>query len=293
MRSTPANLILQLCIFAGIVVVIGLLVLLIVKQLQVKYPYAAESQVAYRMELISEAVLKTINGIVITDVEGKIVFWNMGAEKLFGWKESEVLGKTLSFIMTEETYKRHEEGMKRMQFAGGMKNFDRTFEQIALHRFGEEIPVAINISESTIKGVVHYTGIIKNIRERKEREELHMMELALLNEGEKVGGFGTWSWDIATNKVTCTENFNVLFETEDMVTTVEYLMKRVYYQDRDALQQLLSQALKNKTDYETNYRISKLSGEPAWINCKAEMRIRENGTLFKIIGVIRKLDDKA
>ena len=53
-------------------------------------------------KIISTNLLKVINdGVIVTDLEGKIVFWNNGAGQIFGYKESEVLGKNLSFLYPE------------------------------------------------------------------------------------------------------------------------------------------------------------------------------------------------
>lgn len=289
MRSMPANLILQLLTLAGIIAILGVVVFMAVRIFRTKNHPPAVSHVAYRMELISEAVLKAINGVVITDAEGKVVFWNRGAENLFSWKESEVLGQNLSFLMSKEDYQRHSEGMRRAQMAGGLKLSSKTYERLALHRFGEWIPVAINVSEASIKGVPHYTAIIKDIRERKEREEQRITELELLNEGEKIAGIGSWSWDVATNRVTVTEGFNRIFESDDAVTEVEYLMRRVYYKDRDRVQAVLDEAIKHRHDYDVEYRVQSLSGEMKWLRVQATMHKHENGTIKRITGTITQI----
>lgn len=41
-------------------------------------------------------------GIVSLDLDGNVRMWNQGAEQMFGWKEEEVLGKTLPTVPEEE-----------------------------------------------------------------------------------------------------------------------------------------------------------------------------------------------
>lgn len=44
----------------------------------------------------------TVNGIYSVDKEGIIKSWNMGAEKIYGWKSSEVIGKPITIIYPED-----------------------------------------------------------------------------------------------------------------------------------------------------------------------------------------------
>lgn len=50
------------------------------------------------------------DAIVYADAEGVIAFWNRGAERLFGFSETEALGKTLDIIIPEALRKRHWDG---------------------------------------------------------------------------------------------------------------------------------------------------------------------------------------
>lgn len=50
------------------------------------------------------------DAIVYADAEGVIAFWNRGAERLFGFSETEALGRTLDIIIPEALRKRHWDG---------------------------------------------------------------------------------------------------------------------------------------------------------------------------------------
>ncbi len=70
-------------------------------------------------------------------------------------------------------------------------------------------------------------------------------------------------------------------------------MKRVYYEDRPMVQATIERALTERKDYCIKYRINRLSGAPLPIICKAKMYFRQDGTLDKIVGIIRKIEDGA
>jgi PAS domain S-box-containing protein len=52
------------------------------------------------------------DGVVISDAEGEIVFWNSAAERIFGYSVDEALGKSLD-IITPERFKTDRELKKR------------------------------------------------------------------------------------------------------------------------------------------------------------------------------------
>jgi two-component system, cell cycle sensor histidine kinase and response regulator CckA len=60
----------------------------------------AESRVRELAEMVNQAR----EAIIITDLQGRIISWNAGAEHLFGWKSDEVLGKASAEIFSDDMH---------------------------------------------------------------------------------------------------------------------------------------------------------------------------------------------
>ncbi|ARV63259.1 hybrid sensor histidine kinase/response regulator [Nostocales cyanobacterium HT-58-2] len=58
------------------------------------------------------------DAILVRDLESKIVFWNTGAENLYGWKAPEVLGKNANELLYKETSPQVEEALHQVNLAG-------------------------------------------------------------------------------------------------------------------------------------------------------------------------------
>lgn len=58
------------------------------------------------------------DAIVASDREGAIVFWNPGAERIFGFSAAEALGQSLDLIIPEPQRARHWEGYDRVIASG-------------------------------------------------------------------------------------------------------------------------------------------------------------------------------
>lgn len=58
------------------------------------------------------------DAIIATDREGRIVFWNPGAERIFGFAPREAVGQLLDLIIPENLRARHWEGFRRVMQTG-------------------------------------------------------------------------------------------------------------------------------------------------------------------------------
>lgn len=69
-------------------------------------------------QLGSALLASSSDAIIATDREGKIVFWNPGAERIFGFAASEAMGQSLDLIIPENLRARHWDGFHRVMQTG-------------------------------------------------------------------------------------------------------------------------------------------------------------------------------
>jgi PAS domain S-box-containing protein len=109
------------------------------------------------------------DAIASVTLDGVIASWNAGAQRIFGYTESEAVGKSVTILVPPE---RPDEENKILEtlMAGG--RIDQ-FETVRVRKTGERINVSVSISpikELTGK-IVGFSGISRNITERKRAEE--------------------------------------------------------------------------------------------------------------------------
>jgi PAS domain S-box-containing protein len=121
-----------------------------------------------------------IDAIISADHTGKIVSWNRAATRILGYTPEEAVGQQLELIIPERFRGPHREGMKRVTSGGDSHVIGRTVELSACTKNGDEVPIELSLSTWTVRDERYYTGIIRDIRERKQAEEtLRMSEQAL------------------------------------------------------------------------------------------------------------------
>jgi PAS domain S-box-containing protein len=111
------------------------------------------------------------DAIITADKTGKIAFCNAAAQKLFGYNEDRLIGKSISILMPERFREAHERGMARVVATGKSNLIDETIELFGITKAGSEFPVELSLSTWVSGDHTFYTGIIRDISERKQHEK--------------------------------------------------------------------------------------------------------------------------
>ncbi|WP_421119641.1 PAS domain S-box protein [Aquihabitans daechungensis] len=115
------------------------------------------------------------DAVVIADPAGTIVFWNVAAERIFGWPAAEARGQTLDLIIPERLRARHWAGYERVMATGHTSYGDRLLEVPAMHRDGQTLSVAFTVTLTTDPDgrVSHIVAVLRDETERwNERRDL-------------------------------------------------------------------------------------------------------------------------
>ena len=108
------------------------------------------------------------DGVVISDAKGDIVFWNLAAERIFGYTASEALGKSLDIITPERFRARHWDGYKKSMETGKTRYGSSLLTVPALHKEDKALSIAFTVAMLTDEnGSVE--GIAAVVRDDTER----------------------------------------------------------------------------------------------------------------------------
>jgi len=126
------------------------------------------------------AVVETASdAIILADHLGAITSWNSAAQVLFGYTEDDVLGKPLTMIMPARYRAAHQKGMERVQASGHSRLAGKPIELHGLKKDGTEFPLELSLGTWQSGGSMFFSGIIRDITERKRVEEFHRTQVAV------------------------------------------------------------------------------------------------------------------
>jgi PAS domain S-box-containing protein len=124
----------------------------------------------------------TQDAIVCADESGRVVLWNAAAERMFGQSEEDMLGKPLTGIIPERYRAAHEAGIRRLSMNEEPRLVGQTVELTALRDDGREFPIELSLGTWTIGERRYFSGIIRDITERKEAEKKILLANRALDE---------------------------------------------------------------------------------------------------------------
>ncbi|MBI5137574.1 MAG: diguanylate cyclase [Nitrospirae bacterium] len=110
------------------------------------------------------------DAIISTDGAGAITSWNRGAERIFGYGEAEALGQDTAMLVPEPLRSRHVDAMARLGRGGAPSMLGKVVELEGLRKDGATFPLDISLARWEANGRTCYSGIIRDITERKRME---------------------------------------------------------------------------------------------------------------------------
>jgi len=112
-----------------------------------------------------------VDAILVIDDEGRILYWNPAAERMFGYRADEAMGKELHLFLAPDRYREdYKKGFSKFKKTGQGPAVGVTSEFFALRKDGIEFPMEVSTSAIQIAGKWHAVGIVRDITERKLAE---------------------------------------------------------------------------------------------------------------------------
>ena len=223
------------------------------------------------------------------DPEGYILYASPSAEQIFGYTPAEV--KATSFEKFVSPSDLPETKKHFQQLISGQKV--TSFEVNLIAKSGTKIPCEINASPLINDGDIRFIfGIARDIKSRKQAEEVLKKEQFHLKKAQEIGRIGTWDLDLRADKLIWTEEtyyiFNIPLGTE---LTYESFLECVHPQDKTYVDERWQAAILMKEPYDIEHRII-VDDEIRWVREKAELEYDDSGNVIGAIGAVQDITDR-
>jgi PAS domain S-box-containing protein len=126
----------------------------------------AEEELRAAEERFAAVTHSTSDGIVSADATGRIIFWNAAAERIFGHRAADVLGRPLTVLIPERYHDAYRAGIARYAATGKGRTVASTVEVEGVRANGTEFPMELSLGSWSHLGQPCLTWVIRDVTDR-------------------------------------------------------------------------------------------------------------------------------
>ncbi len=119
-------------------------------------------------DLLKTIISSLVEGVIIINERGIIQSINQSVENLFGYTESEILGKNVTILIPSPDKENHESYLRKYLQTGEQKIIGIGREVSGLRKDGSLFPLYLSVSQSKSEEGFLFTGILRDLTEEKE-----------------------------------------------------------------------------------------------------------------------------
>lgn len=243
-----------------------------------RHPHDAEEWYRILAENVKEYAFITL------DTEGRITTWNIGAQRIMGYREHEALGQPVDIIFTEED-RAHGRSAREMEIAArtGQASDERWHRRQDGSLFWSSgVMTSLRDSTGTLQG---FAKVMRDNTERKRTTDALIKSEAHLRLARDAAKLGTWEIVEGESDFRMSGEMALICgldpATETMALADFYNV--IHPEDRDRVAALERQAWEETGEFDGEYRV-RSAGQERWVNGRG--RLLDDGLRRRIIGVI-------
>jgi PAS domain S-box-containing protein len=231
-------------------------------------------------------------GILVIDQDSRIEFANPAVERTFGYPAQELVGQALDLLMPEDQRALHHAGMRRYLETSQRRIAWEGTELPGLTRDGRRISLEISFGEFVRAGRHYFTGIVRDISERKladealrESEERHRLLTDMIPQH-------IWATDPDGFHTYFSRRWYEFTGADPEQSRGEGWLQRLHPDDRDRTRTRWQHSLRTGEPYAIEYRFRGRDGRYAWFLGQA-MPLRDAaGRIVKWFGTLTDISDR-
>lgn len=257
----------------------------------------ARSHELRKISTLQNAILDKAGALVVVlDREGRIRRFNRACEELTDYAFAEVEGRFVwDFLLPPEERERvHQEAFDAL--ARNPQSQRGVFANHWVTRDGTRR--LIEWSNTILpdgQGEMEFMVCIGTDITEKRLAEAALKESAQrLNEAQRIAQVGSWEFDVASGKLSWSDETYRLFEIDKNAFGASYeaFMETVHPEDRDRVSQAYIDSLTSHKPYEISHRIRMPDGRIKWVNERCEMHYDEAGKAIRSTGTVQDITER-
>src|SRR5260370_48028 len=121
--------------------------------------------------LLRAVVDTAVDGVILIDVDGRVLMFNPACERLFGYSAADVMGRNVKMLMPAPYSDEHDHYLDNFHRTGVKKIIGSGREVTGKRRDGSTFPMGLSVGEARQEGQSIFVGIIHDLTERVRADQ--------------------------------------------------------------------------------------------------------------------------
>ncbi len=253
----------------------------------------AEADLLEREARLKGIMNTVLDGIITIDERGRIDSFNPAAERVFGYQAEEVVGQSINMLMPDAHARRHDGYLDKYHQTHQPRIIGIGREEQGRRKDGSVFPIELAVSQFHLHGRRFYTGVVRDITERKraeralkDSEERYALAMAGTTEG-------LWDWDIRLDRLYISPRLAAVMGLEgERPASAKDWLDLVHPDDREAYREAMRTHLKGRSDFFViTYRLAR-SGKPRWVRHRGLALRDAHRRAYRMAGSVGDITDQ-
>lgn len=247
-----------------------------------------ENQIAQQLSaarLLASVVESSQDAIVSKTLEGKVETWNAGAEEVFGYPASEMIGESILKLIPPELRSEEDLIISRIRAGERVEHYETT----RVRKDGRRIHVSLTISPVIDENgqIVGASKIARDITHQRLAQDALAESEERLRLAMDAGQMGVWDWNIRTNELKWSASLEPLhgLEPGTFGGTFDAFQQLIHPEDRARVQEAIGKAVEAGSEFDIEFRNIRPNGSIHWIAGKGKAILGADGEAERMIGV--------
>jgi two-component system CheB/CheR fusion protein len=253
---------------------------------------ATSSRPGYLRALLASIVEASDDAIVSKTLDGVILSWNGGAERIFGYTAAEAVGQPITLIIPEELRDEERSILERLRRGERVDHF----QTVRVAKDGRRLDISLTVSpvRDDDGKIVGASKIARDISEQIRSQEALRESEERLRLALEAGRMGTWEWSMATAGVVWSPGLEEIhgLEPGTFEGTFEAFQKVTHPDDREKVRALIAEALERGEEYRVDYRIVCPDGTVRWVEARGRFVEGKDGAPGGMVGICADITDR-
>lgn len=230
--------------------------------------------------------------VLATDAAGNITYWGPGAEALYGWTATEVLGHPVLEVTPAHTSQAEATDILARLAMGQ----PWSGEIVVRRKDGSSITALVRDDpmlgdDGRLAGII---GVSQDISEMKRLGEAIRLSEARLRETQRMAHIGSWELDIVKDELWWSDENYRIFGVEPGAVAPTYgsFLQTIHPDDRDGVDAAYRDSVALQVPYRIEHRLLLPDGKVKWVFERCETFYAPDGKPLRSVGSTQDITER-